>query len=114
MDLKQNEKAEQALVKALEIDPNYEDALYQLGAHLVNWAGEIRNTANNLKINDPNYDKMLAESDATYKKAVSPLEKYAEKNPTDKSVLTILFQLHRNLGNMEKAAEYKKRADSIK
>lgn len=114
MDLKQNDKAEQALVKALEIDPNYEDALYQLGAHLVNLAGEIRNAANNLKINDPNYDKMLTESDATYKRAVGPLEKYAEKNPTDKSVLTILFQLHRNLGNMEKATEYKKRADAIK
>ncbi len=114
IDLKQNEKAETALLKALEIDPNYEDALYQIGAHLVTWAGEIRNAANNLKINDPNYDKMLAESDATYKRAVDPLEKYIEKNPSDKSVLTILFQLHRNLGNMEKAQEYKKRADAIK
>jgi tetratricopeptide (TPR) repeat protein len=112
IDLKENEKAEKALNKSLEIDPDYADALYQLGAHLVTWAGDTKTAANQLKFGDPNYNKMLQQADDTYKRALVPLEKYIGKNPKDKDVLTILFQLHRNLGNSEKALEYKKRADA--
>ncbi len=114
IDLKENAKAEQALNKALEIDPNYIDALYQLGAHLVTWAGDTKTAANQLKFGDPNYDKMMTESEAIYKRAINPLEKYISKNPNDKDVLNILFQLNRSLGNTEKALEYKKRADALK
>jgi tetratricopeptide (TPR) repeat protein len=114
IDLKENKKAEEALNKALEIDPEYTDALYQLGAHLVTWAGDTKTAANQLKFGDPNYNKMLQESDETYKRALVPLEKYIAKNPNDKDVLNILFQIHRSLGNSEKALEYKKRADAIK
>jgi tetratricopeptide (TPR) repeat protein len=114
IDLKENEKAEQALNKSLEIDPEYGDALYQLGAHLVTWAGDTKTAANQLKFGDPNYNKMLQQADDTYKRALVPLEKYIGKNPNDKDVLNILFQLNRSLGNTEKALEYKKRADAIK
>jgi tetratricopeptide (TPR) repeat protein len=114
IDLKENEKAEKALNKSLEIDPDYADALYQLGAHLVTWAGDTKTAANQLKFGDPNYNKMLQQADDTYKRALVPLEKYIGKNPNDKDVLTILFQLNRSLGNTEKALEYKKRADAIK
>jgi len=114
IDLKENEKAEKALNKSLEIDPEYGDALYQLGAHLVTWAGDTKTAANQLKFGDPNYNKMVQQADDTYKRALVPLEKYIAKNPNDKDVLTILFQLNRSLGNTEKALEYKKRADAIK
>lgn len=114
IDLKKNDKAETALRKSLEIDPNYQDALYQLGAHLVTWAGEVRGAANQLKFGDKNYDKMVIESDDLYRRALEPLEKYITISPNDKDVLTILSQLHRNLGDMTKSAEYKKRADAIK
>ncbi len=114
IDLKQNEKAEAALMKALEIDPNYQDALYQIGAHLVTWAGDVRTAANQLKFGDPNYDKMIVQSDDIYRRALTPLEKYIGLSPNDKDVLTILSQLHRSLGDMNKSAEYKKRADAIK
>ncbi|TNF46947.1 MAG: tetratricopeptide repeat protein [Bacteroidetes bacterium] len=114
IDLKQNDKAEQALNKALEIDGDYIDALYQLGAHLVTWAGDTKTAANQLKFGDPKYNVMLAEADDLYKRALVPLEKYITKIPEDKDVLNILFQIHRSLGNSEKALEYKKRADAIK
>jgi tetratricopeptide (TPR) repeat protein len=114
IDLKQNEKAEASLMKALEIDPNYQDALYQLGAHLVTWAGELRTAANQLKFGDPNYDKMILQADDIYRRALAPLEKYISISPNDKDVLIILSQLHRSLGDTNKAAEYKKRADAIK
>jgi hypothetical protein len=57
---------------------------------------------------------MLQEADAIFKRALIPLEKFIAISPNDKDVLTILYQLHRNLGNTEKSAEYKKRADAIK
>lgn len=113
IDLGDNEEAEKSLNKALEIDPDYEDAQYQLGAHLVTWAGELSTKAKNLKIGDPNYNTMIAESEEIYKRALVPLEKYIGNNPNDKQVLTILFQIHRSLGNSEKALEYKKRADAL-
>jgi tetratricopeptide (TPR) repeat protein len=114
IDLKQNEKAEAALNKALEIDPNYQDALYQLGAHLITWAGDTRTTASQLKFGDPNYDKMVIMSDDIYRRALTPLEKYISISPNDKDVLIILSQLHRSLGDMNKSNEFKKRADAIK
>lgn len=114
IDLKENVKAEAALNKALEIDPNYQDALYQLGAHLITWAGDTRAAAGQLKFGDPNYDKMIIESDDIYRRALTPLEKYIAISPNDKDVLTILSQLHRSLGDINKSNEFKKRADAIK
>mgnify|MGYP003640323497 CR=1 FL=1 len=113
IDLKENSKAEQALNKALEIDPDYVNAQYQLGAHLVTWAGDLNTDARKLKFGDAKYDVMIAESQEIYKRAVSPLENYITGAPKDKAVLNILFQLHRNLGDSEKALEYKKRADAL-
>jgi len=113
-DLNKFEKAEEALNQALKIDPNYGDAQYQLGAILVTWAGNTKTEANNLKFGDPNYDILIKKSEDIYKRALTPLEKYITTNPNDKDVLIILSQLHKSLGNSEKAAEYKKRADAIK
>ena len=113
IELKENEKAEIALSKALELDANYVDAQYQLGAHLVTWAGDLKTEANQLKFGDPDYNKLILQSEETYKRALMPLENYIISFPEDKAVLTILFQLHRNLGNSEKALEYKRRADAL-
>lgn len=114
IDLGKPAEAEASLNKALEIDPDYVDAQYQLGAHLVTWAGDIKLEADGLKFGDPNYNKMKAQSEETYKRALVPLEKYIGNYPDDKAVLNILFQIHRNLGNSDKALEYKKRAEGVK
>lgn len=106
-------KAETALNKALEIDPAYVDAQYQLGAHLVTWAGIIKTEASKLPYGDASYQMLEDKGEATYKRALVPLEKYIDAYPKDKAVLTILFQIERNLKNTEKALEYKKRADAI-
>lgn len=113
-DLGQNEKAEEALLKALEIDPNYLEAQYNLGAHYVTWATTTRDKANDLDPNDFNYDVMLSKSQDLYKKALVPLEKYIDKQPNDANVLLILFQINQNLGNTEKAQDYKARYDKAK
>lgn len=114
IDLKENAKAEESLNKALEIDPDYADAQYQLGAHLVSWAGDVKYNADQLPFNDPNYNVMIQESNDLYARALVPLEKYIANYPEDQPILNILFQIHRNLGNTEKALDYKKRSDALK
>lgn len=113
IELKKNEEAETALNKALELDPDYIDAQYQLGAHLVTWASAIKKEATMLGPNETTkFNQLDKQSDDTFKRALVPLEKYISTFPKDKSVLTILFQIHRNLGDSAKAMEYKKRADA--
>lgn len=113
IDLKKNDKAEAALQKALEIDPNYADAQYQLGAHLVGWAGDLQTAAKKTQDGDDNYKIWMDQSTEIFKRAIIPLENYIKTYPNEKAVLNILFQIYRSLDNSEKALEYKKRADAI-
>lgn len=114
IDLKQNEKAEAAFNEALKIDPNFEDALRQLGGHLVNWAIDVNSQANNLKYNDPKVKVLEAQSKDLFTRAVTPLEKFLVAKPNDVEVLSTLSQINRYLGNTDKSLEYKKRADAAK
>ena len=86
---------------------------YQLGAHLIAWAGDIKTEASQLDMGDVNYDLMMAKSNETYKRAIAPLEKYIEKEPKEKAVIKILYQVHNNLGNEAKAKEYKAKFDAL-
>jgi hypothetical protein len=54
---------------------------------------------------------MNKEADEIYKRALPPLEKYITTYPDDKVVLGIMSKLYRSLGNLEKSAEFKKRAE---
>jgi tetratricopeptide (TPR) repeat protein len=114
IDLKQNEKAEESLKKALEIDPNYSEAQYQLGAHLVNWAGDLQTQAGELNYKDPRVAELDKKAGEILLRGSQVLEKYVEKNPNDKTVLEILYKTYYRLGDTEKAAQFKKRADAIK
>jgi Tfp pilus assembly protein PilF len=114
IDLNQNEKAEESLKKALEIDPNYLEAQYQLGAHLVNWAGDLQTEASNLNYKDPRVAELDKKANEILLRGSQVLEKYVEKNPNDKTVLEILYKTYYRLGDTEKAAQFKKRADAIK
>ena len=114
IDLKQNEKAEEALKKALEIDPNYSEAQYQLGAHLVNWAGDLQTEASSLDYKNPKVAELDKKASEILLRGSQVLEKYVEKNPNEKTVLEILFKTYYRLGETEKAAQFKKRAEAIK
>ena len=113
LDLKQNEKAEEAFNKALAIDPEYQDALYQLGGTLVNWGVSIMSKLNELKPNDPKIKGYEKQANEIFTRAIAPLEKYIAKNPNEKSVLNILSQLFRNLGDTAKSDNYKARAKAL-
>jgi tetratricopeptide (TPR) repeat protein len=107
-----NEKAEESLNKALEVDPAYKDAQYQLGAHLYNWANEVNRQANELNSNDPKVPELEQQSEQLLQKSLNVLEKYIEINPNDKDVLGIIYKTHYKLGNSEKGKEYKARFDA--
>jgi len=98
MELKENEKAEASLNQALLLDPNYEDALYQLGAHLANWAIDIEHSRSELNYGDPIADRMYSEAHRLYSKATIPLEAYLAKNPNNKEVFNLLQKIYRFLG----------------
>jgi predicted Zn-dependent protease len=114
MDLKENEKAEKALTKALEIDSNYTDAQYQLGAHLYNWASQLKYEAGQLAENDPSFEYMIQKATNMQYRSLALLEKYIVKKPEDKVVLDILRKTYSKLNNIEKADEYKKRIEALK
>lgn len=86
MDKKENDKATIALKKAIEIDPSYNEALYQLGAHLYNLAVEKRNATVELDYKDPKAAKLEAEAMDLFKQALEPLEKYETLNPSENEV----------------------------
>jgi len=114
MDKKENDKATAALQKAIEIDPNYNEALYQLGAHLYNLAVEKRNKTVEMDYKDPKTAQLEKEAMDLFKQALVPLEKYASQNENDKAILDILYKTNMKLGNIDKAQEYKKRLDALK
>jgi Flp pilus assembly protein TadD len=107
-----NEKAEESLNKALEIDPAYKDAQYQLGAHLYNWANEVNKQAGELNANDPKLPELENQTEELLRKSLVVLEKFIESNPNDKNILGILYKTHNRLGNSEKGKEYKARFDA--
>jgi Tfp pilus assembly protein PilF len=114
MDKKENDKATAALQKAIEIDPNYNEALYQLGAHLYNLAVEKRNKTIEMDYKDPKTALVEKEAMDLFQQALVPLEKYASQNENDKAILDILYKTNMKLGKIDKAQEYKKRLDALK
>ena len=112
IELKDNQKAEDALRKALELNPKYVDAQYQLGAHLYNWALQLKDEIDFLKMNDPREGELKALYEEKMSGAIVELEKYIENEPNDKGVLKIIYKAYHKQGNSEKAAEYKARLDA--
>ncbi len=110
-DLKDYDKSEKAFNAALAIDPNYKDALYNLGAMLVTQAQELNKEASMMNLNDWRYDVTIDKAEQSFKRAIQPLEKYLASEPKNANVLMVLFQLNQNIGETEKAMEYKKRFD---
>lgn len=105
-------KAESNLQRAIDIDPEYAEAAYNLGVLYLGRGEKLKTTASQMDFNNPDYDKVNARSQEMYKNAIAPLEIYIKQDPNNSGVLNVLFQVHRNAGNSEKALEYKKRADA--
>lgn len=104
-----NEDDENALIyykKAVEIDPDFGDAIFNIGAIYVNRASVLYNEANNLPFEEvEKYEKLKLEADNNLKEALPFLEKSLEITPDDQIVLQALKEAYANLKMNDKIKE---------
>lgn len=113
---KQADKAEESYKKALEIDPSYSDAIYNLAVIYINKGNDYINAANKLpnnKSTEAKYNDLKSKFQDQLNKALPLLEKARELNPKDASTLTTLREVYVKLNKLDKAAEVKKALDEL-
>jgi tetratricopeptide (TPR) repeat protein len=89
--------------ETIDADPNYFDALFNLGAIYFNKGGEVINEANKLPISETaKYDKMLADGNNYLNLALPYLEKCESIQPQDKPTLISLKEIYTRLKMTEK------------
>ena len=115
LELKKNQQAEDALRKAIELDPSYTLAHYQLGAHLVNWAFELKTEVGLLGMNDPKENELKAKANEKMNGAIEALEKYLELagDKDNGAVLKILKKAYSKQRDDTKASEIQVRIDAL-
>lgn len=114
MELKQNDKAEIAFLRALKIDPFHPDAVYQYSSFLFNWSFDIRNAASDLNYKDPKIPEMEKEAKMIMERVLIYLDPFLEKFPEDKTALEIGWKTYSMLDNEAKKIELKTRWEAIK
>jgi tetratricopeptide (TPR) repeat protein len=114
MDMKQQERAAAAFLRALNLDPLYPDAVYQYCSLLFNWSIELRGNASDLKINDPKAKAMEEQALNNLNASIKYLEPFLAANPMDKTALEIGWRTYSYLDQTDKSAELKKRWEAIK
>ncbi|MDP2722847.1 MAG: tetratricopeptide repeat protein [Bacteroidales bacterium] len=93
-------------IKAIEINPDFGDAIFNLGAIYVNDAAELYTEANNLPFEEQKkYDELKKEADANLNKALPYLERSLELNPDDQIVISALREAYANLKMNDKLKE---------
>lgn len=99
-------EAQEAYKKAIEINPEYFDAYYNLGALYVNEAAEVQQMANDLPLDKVDeYNAMKAEADSLLGEALPHLEAALEIDPEDRNTMYSLKEIYTRLGQLEKAKE---------
>lgn len=96
-------KAAEIYTEVLNIDPDFFDANFNMGAMYYNKGGDIINTANQLPINEQaKFDKLMAEGNANLQKALPYFEKAESLRPDDKDVLLSLKEIYTRLKMYDK------------
>jgi tetratricopeptide (TPR) repeat protein len=115
MEMNDDKTVLENLNKAVEIDPNYADAYYNLGSYFSSKGFDLRQKAGSLPPNaKKESDELLAKSLEFYGFAMEPLEKYVAISPKDVEVLNSLVKIARALKNTEKEAKYKQMLDAAR
>jgi len=109
-------KAENAYKKALELDANYSDAIYNLAIIYINRGNDYIIEANklpNTKAAEVKYNALKKNFIDELGKSAPLLEKARELNPKDANTLTTLREVYVKLNKLDKAAEIKKAFDAL-
>lgn len=89
------EQAEMYYIKSLEINPDYYDAVYNLGALYINESNKLQVTANELPLSETQkYDEMTEEANLIIKKALPLLEKANELQPGSEETVSVLRSIY--------------------
>ncbi|SFU78281.1 Tetratricopeptide repeat-containing protein [Pustulibacterium marinum] len=105
MEQKDYEGARAAFRKAIEIKPEYTNAVLNLSTTYINEGNSLveeMNALGNTKADVEKFNQLKEQKDSLFVKATEVLEKYIEKNGTDnKDVLTQLKNIYGALGDTE-------------
>jgi FimV-like protein len=104
LNAEEYEAAAVQLEKALELDPEYENAIYNLAVTNVKWGAEIREELEAKEIESDEYK-------GKFEAALPLLEKYLSINEEEGSVWDLLGKVYANLGMPEKSKEAFEKAD---
>jgi tetratricopeptide (TPR) repeat protein len=107
------EKAMAAYRQALEVDPEFFNAWFNIGALYFNNAVEMYEKANAIE-DLKEYNKAKAAADDVLKKAIEPLEKAHQINPKDKSCLETLSTIYYRLQMLDKRKEVMAALEKLK
>lgn len=110
-NLGDQEKAVKAYENAIAVDPEYFDAVYNLGAMYFNQAVEMNNKANDIQDNKK-YDAARAEAKEVFKKAKPHLEKAHAIDPKDLGAMQSLSSLYVLLNETDKYQEMKAKLEA--
>jgi len=103
-NLKDNEKAVADYKKAIELNPDYYDASFNLGAYYFNAGADKINESNNLPISkQKEYDALKAAAKKDFEAAVPHIEKAHRMKPGDGATGEMLINLYTQTGQYDKA-----------
>ncbi len=106
------EKAVAGYSKAVELDPTFYDALYNVAVFYYNHGVKLVEEANDEK-EAAAFEKKLAEGNEFFKKALEPLEKCREINPKGEGVLSTLKSLYYRFKMEDKLKEVQAAIDAL-
>ena len=112
-NLKDTVKAVASYKKAIELNPNYFEPNYNMGALYFNEGAEMLNVANQIT-DDSKYKIAKAKADDKLKEALPYLEKAHVILPADLPTMESLKNTYYRLGLLEKMEAIKKELDAAK
>lgn len=101
------EKAAEQFTKAIEIDPEYQNAIYNLAVTYVKWGAKLAKDAEA-------EGKESEEAKVKYQKALPHLETYVGKKSDDAAVWELLGRVYSILGMLDDAQNAFNKADALR
>ena len=102
--------------KAIEIDPNYFDAYYNIGALFFNVGVKYVEEANKIPAKEiEKYDELMSKANVEFKKSLPYMENALKINPASKEVMDALKNIYFRFRNEspEMSAKYKEIIDKL-
>ena len=112
--LKDPVEAEKAYRKAIEINPEYFEAYFNLAAIFYNKGAESQNAASNIPPKEnKKYDAKIKEAKEFYKESLPFFEKAHEIKPKDRDAMLNLKEIYTKTQQYEKSKAIKEELDAL-